>query len=674
LAQNEPLVEQSAPVTFDRAQLARSLGATLVSIDPQSLVVLAVEGEPIELDVGTRLGAVLAKETIAAIRSALTGADDPIRARLGPRSVTIQAVGGLLLVRDTTEAEAELARTNRFLDAIIENIPDMIFVKDAETLLFERFNRAGEELLGWSRAELLGKTDHDFYPKEQADFFHAKDRETLRNRVLVDVPEEPILTRGRGLRWLHTKKVPVTDEAGTPLYLLGISEDITARKEADERARALEKELASVIACVPAAVITWAADGRVVAWNPGAEALYGVRSAEAIGSSIERVVPDTEREAFRASVAAVRGGAIDPPRHVYRLAGGAEIEVEEQLFLIRDARGEPSRIGCVARDRSELVRLRRATEVMAAIPGDPSRSTSPVMEGVLETAEMVAADPNAAVLLLGETGVGKSWLARRIHQSSPRVSKPFLEINCASLARELVESELFGHEKGAFTGAQSDKRGLVEAADGGTLFLDEIGELPPAVQAHLLTFLDTQRFRRVGGMRALSANVRVLAATNLDLEKAILEGRFRKDLYYRLSVVPIRIPPLRERRDELRAVAERMLAELAGRRGIRGPVTIDGRAIAALERYDWPGNLRELRNVLERALILNRGGPVRIDHLPVELRKAPDPAPPSPPTLDALELAHIERVLEQQGGNRSRAAEALGISRSTLRRKLAQKS
>jgi len=162
------------------------------------------------------------------------------------------------------EVEAELREANRFLDAIIENIPDMIFVKDAQTLLFERFNRAGEELLGWTRSELLGKSDHDFYPKEQADFFHAKDRETLRRGVLVDIPEEPIVTKAYGLRWLHTKKVPVFDEHGRPKYLLGISEDITERKLAEERARALERELASVVQNAREAIITWDLAGRIV--------------------------------------------------------------------------------------------------------------------------------------------------------------------------------------------------------------------------------------------------------------------------------------------------------------------------------------------------------------------------------------------------------------------------
>ncbi len=661
------------------SRLATVLDATVLLVDPQSLIVREVVGPGLaELEVGARLTAVLHKKAIGELRAALAGSDEPIRTRIGKMQVTLRTLplegGAGVVVRGTSEAEGELARTNVFLDAIIENIPDMIFVKDADSLLFQRFNRAGEELLGWAREELLGKTDHDFYPREQADFFHAKDRETLRNKVLVDVPEEPISTRSQGLRWLHTKKVPVLDDLGEPLYLLGISEDITARKESDERARALEKELASVIECVPVAVITWGIDGNIASWNPGAERLYQMSAADAIGTVIERFVPGTEREPFRELVARVRAGDKVPPRSVYRLRQGAEIEVEEQLFVIRDAQGDTARIGCVARDQSELARLRHAAEVLTAISSKSGDALgSRAMAGLLDTADTVASDPNATVLILGETGVGKSWLARRIHQSSPRASKPFLEINCASLGPDLVESELFGHERGAFTSAADAKRGLVEAADGGTLFLDEIGELPLMAQAHLLSFLDTQRFRRVGGTRPLSADVRVLAATNLDLERAIGEGRFRKDLYYRLSVVPMRIPPLRERREDVPPLARDMLKDLASRRAIRDPILLTQPVVSAFERYEWPGNLRELKNVLERVLILNGGGPVRIEHLPFEMRRSNhEQAAPEIGTLEEMEQTYIKRVLDAVGGNRTKAAETLGISRSTLRRKLGQ--
>jgi PAS domain S-box-containing protein len=567
-------------------------------------------------------------------------------------------------------AEEEIKKLTAFLDAIVENIPDMIFVKDAETLTFERFNRAGEALLGWSRQELLGKTDYDCYPRDQADFFVAKDRETLRGRKLVEIPEEPILTR-HGPRWLHTKKVPILDEQGQPRYLLGISEDITARKLAEERAHTLERELAAVVRHAREAIISWSLDGRIVSWNEAAEALYGLPEAQALGTSIEALVPETERPAFRAAQERLLQGERPSLADVYRLRRDFEIEVEESLFLIRDQAGNPVRIASITRDTGELARLRRAAEILSGTdrhlpPKEGDEARSAAMREALEAAHIVAGQASATVLLLGETGVGKGWLARRIHAQSPRAKRPFFEVNCGSLAPQLVESELFGHERGAFTGATGQKRGLVEVAEGGTLFLDEIGELPLSVQAKLLTFLDNRTFRRVGGLRNLVADARILAATNVNLMQAAERGTFRRDLYYRLSVVPICVPPLRERREDIPALAHRIVRDLAGAE----QPALDRVVLEALQRYGWPGNVRELRNTLERALILSRGAPIGLAHLPAELRSERAPVDPAGGRLEEVERQHIICVLEAAQGNRTRAAEILGISRSTLKRKL----
>jgi two-component system response regulator HydG len=617
------------------------------------------------------LGAGVAKECPAQLRQG-DGSVVAVTLRIIPAGEVAVVVVGAMTGSPVAD---ELRRVNRFLDAIVENIPDMIFVKDANTLLFKRFNRAGEQLLGWPREQLLGKTDHDFYPKEQADFFHQKDRETLRNGALVDIPEEPIDTR-HGRRWLHTKKVPVCDDDGTPLYLLGISEDITARKAAEERAGALERELAAVVQHAGEAVISWDAEGLVRSWNAGAERLFGKRASEAVGRAWADFVPTDAEEELAAAVERVLSGERVPPREVLRLRGDSEIEVEESLFLIPSPDEGGGRIGCIARDLSAMQRLRRATEILSRSDrhqkGDEAAPTSRGMEAALQTVDAVAQDPVATVLLLGETGVGKSWLAQRIHARSPRAAAPFLEINCATLAPALLESELFGHERGAFTGAQAQKRGLVEAADGGTLFLDEVGELPMSVQAQLLTFLDQRSFRRLGATRSLRADVRIIAATNVDLVKAVSRGAFRADLYYRLSVFPVRVPPLRERREELPGLTASMLADLV-RRADRREASLDPGVARALAQYGWPGNLRELRNALERALILSRGGPIRLEHLPPEVVGGrPAPGTALPQRLDDLERVHIQSVLEQVRGNRTLASEILGISRSTLKRKLAE--
>jgi two-component system, NtrC family, response regulator AtoC len=593
------------------------------------------------------------------------------RTALGGRDVLVASVRN---ERDLSGIERELEETNRYLHAIVENIPDMIFVKDAKTLAFRRFNRAGEELLGFTRGELLGKTDHDFYPKPQADHFHAKDRETFALGQIVDIAVEPITTKYKGDRLLHTRKIPIYDERGEPLYLLGISEDITERV-ANERAL---REHAAVVENLRDAVITFRPeDGRIVSWNPGAERLYGLRSADAIGGSIHRFVREPDATAFAARVRALLGGADVEVVSTSRVrADGREIDVEETMFVVHAHESE-NRIACIARDLTELERWRRASQVLSqTTSGAPTAKlhASRAMREVFETADRVAKDGSATVLLLGETGVGKSWLARRLHDESPRKDRPFFEINCAALAPQLLESELFGHEKGAFTGASGLKRGLVETAEGGTLFLDEVGELSLSVQAQLLTFLDGKTFRRVGGTRVLPADVRLVAATNVDLKKAALSGAFRSDLYYRLSVVPLRVPALRERREDLGELATGILRQL-GRRTGRADVRLTREALDVLSAYDWPGNIRELRNALERALIMGASNEITPDDLPAEIRerrgsgraRAAEVAQP----LEDVEREQILSALRQTNGNRTKAAEVLGISRATMKRRLA---
>ena len=317
---------------------------------------------------------------------------------------------------------------------------------------------------------------------------------------------------------------------------------------------------------------------------------------------------------------------MSPRFQTYRFRDGNGREVPGDLSLVPavdDPAGMPSIAG-LAPDIGEVAPLRRAAEIVDA--GQPQANLGgqlgPAMQEVMSAVELVAQDGYATVLLLGETGVGKSWLARRIHQRGPRARKPFLDINCAGLSPQLLESELFGHERGAFTGATGTKRGLVEAADGGTLMLDEIGELPTNVQAQLLTFLDERRFRRIGGTRIMQADVRIVAATNVNLAERVASGQFRKDLYYRLSVFPIGVLPLRERREEIAALARSIVAELCHRASRIAPPLAPG-LLAALERYGWPGNLRELRNALERGLLLSRGETISLCHMPPEIRALP---------------------------------------------------
>jgi DNA-binding NtrC family response regulator len=303
---------------------------------------------------------------------------------------------------------------------------------------------------------------------------------------------------------------------------------------------------------------------------------------------------------------------------------------------------------------------------------------SRAMEELARTVNKVALADSATVLLRGESGTGKDLVARAIHARSERHDRPFLEINCTALPEHLVESELFGHERGAFTDARERKKGLVELADGGTLFLDEIGEIPPGTQAKLLRFLEDSAFKRLGGTTDVRVNIRVIAATNRDLESAIKNQVFRADLYYRLKVVPIQIPPLRERPDDIAPLAEYFIERLS-RELKRDPVAFTVAALRILEAYSWPGNVRELRNVIERALILEDAQEIRPEHLPAEILGAPREdtngselfqLPPDGVSLKDLELELIRQALTRTGDNVTRAARLLGLSRDTLRYRL----
>jgi DNA-binding NtrC family response regulator len=312
----------------------------------------------------------------------------------------------------------------------------------------------------------------------------------------------------------------------------------------------------------------------------------------------------------------------------------------------------------------------------ATLPSDiPMVGRAPAMRALVDTAIRVARS-RATVLITGESGTGKELFARLVHRESPRRGKPFVRVNCAALAETLLESELFGHERGAFTGAVARREGRFEMADGGTLFLDEIGETSPALQAKLLRVLEEREFERVGGTKTLTTDVRVVAATNRDLEKEIEEGRFREDLFYRLKVVQLRIPPLRERREDVDALAQHFLEKYSRENGSRVR-RIGDDALALLRAHSWPGNVRELENTIERAVVLDAGEILEARQLAIEIGR--DGAAPQLDvsahvgrTLDDLERALILRTLESTGNHRKEAARLLGVTPRTLTNKIAQ--
>jgi two-component system, NtrC family, response regulator AtoC len=321
---------------------------------------------------------------------------------------------------------------------------------------------------------------------------------------------------------------------------------------------------------------------------------------------------------------------------------------------------EPALVEETVRRALERTSLRRAAR---------ARADEPTVLGLAAASEVArkAAKSEATVLLLGESGTGKEVLARAVHAWSPRAAGPFVAINAAALTETLLESELFGHEKGAFTGAGGRKAGKFELAHGGTIFLDEIGDIPAATQAKLLRVLQERAFERVGGTETVTVDVRVVAATNRDLKKAVAEGAFREDLYYRLNVVSIGLMPLRERRPDIRPLAEHFLAQL--KPGAR----FSREAVAALERHDWPGNARELRNAVERAAALMEGLEIVPADLPSEvLRGTSMPADSFHAQVEEFRKRLVRETLARHGGNQTRAAQALGLQRTYLARLIRQ--
>jgi two-component system nitrogen regulation response regulator NtrX len=397
--------------------------------------------------------------------------------------------------------------------------------------------------------------------------------------------------------------------------------------------------------------------------------------------------PDAQRaDAYLFDVKLPDGSGIDLLRNVRQNGVGSPAVMISGHGTIADA-VEATRAGAfdflekpLSRDRVLLAlknaleqsTLRKENERLREIVGGPARMIggSAAWERAVEQASL-AARSDARVLLIGESGTGKELLAAHIHTSSPFSGGPFVKVNCAAIPTELLETELFGHEKGSFTGATGSRRGKFELADGGTLFLDEVGDLHGASQAKLLRVLQEGEFHRVGGEQIIKVSVRVISATNRDLAALVAQEKFREDLYYRLSVVPVRVPSLRERPQDIRPLAEYFLEDFCARNNFKRK-TLDLSVIPMLEGYHWPGNARELRNVIERMAILSQGENITRDSIPVELRVQRDAGPKSTiqEARESAEREHILRALEESRWNVSGAARALGMERTNLHKRI----
>ncbi len=447
-------------------------------------------------------------------------------------------------------------------------------------------------------------------------------------------------------------------------------EDISVLKQAERELRESEQRFRAIFEGAQDLIFIKDKSLKYTQVNPAfaklfsrkPEKIFGLKYEDLFGAEGAEYEKDLETRVLE-------GQTIEEERA--RNIKGTPMRFNEIRVPLRDAGGVVIGLCGIARDITE----RRGLELEAPPALDGLRSK--VMQDTLQLA-LKAANRDTVILLLGESGSGKDYLARYIHDHSGRAGGPYFSINCAALPPELAESELFGHERGAFTGAHSRKRGLLELAEGGTLLLNEIGDLSPPLQAKLLTFLDTKSFTRVGGEQEISVNARLMFATNKDLEEEVKEGRFRQDLFYRINVMTITIPPLRDRIDDIQTLAEEIMLQIAQDLQLTRMPAIDSASKLALTGYDWPGNVRELRNVLERSLMLSEGESLRLS-LPALTASAQawsitSTFPVAGRTLHSVTEEVIESLcaeaMRRAGANRRKAARLLGISRDSLYRYL----
>jgi PAS domain S-box-containing protein len=457
----------------------------------------------------------------------------------------------------------------------------------------------------------------------------------------------------------------------------------------DLRQRGQEELLSSTLRAIAEGVIAVNKPESVTLLNPAAEAWTGWKAGEALGKPIREIFPlvdgATGEELHTPLWRVLSEGTVEEVSHGALLVdrSGAKRAITGSIAPTRDHNGEVSGAVLVfGRAHSDAVGPRRLpdhTDDSVVGLGDFKMvAASPSMKQVLKFARRVAESEVSTILLEGESGTGKDIFAQFIHHFGRRRDGPFIAINCAAIPETLLESELFGYEKGAFTDARAPKAGILEVASGGTMFLDEVGEMPMVLQAKMLRVLEEQTFRRLGGVRDIQVDVRVVAATNRKLTDAIEQGRFRLDLYYRLNVIQVLLPPLRDRKEDILPLAETFMKHYNTKfkRSIEG---LSHGAAAMLMGYDWPGNVRELRNVIERAMVLEESDWIQTSSLQIFSPKSDLPAAgvPAPAADDKFEVSLEEaeksllvRALEKAEGNQTRAAILLGITRDTLRYKI----
>jgi PAS domain S-box-containing protein len=648
-----------------------------------------------------------AEDTVEKISDEGVGEISPTKIRRLIQELNVHRVELEMQNEELRRAQAELSESRDQYANLYDTAPIGLFTLDREGVILKA-NPAGCALLGNDRSRLFGQPFVASVMREDMEAFVSHLRRVFDGR-LKDSCEIRLARRG-GRFHAQLESVPIRDAQGMVSQCQTAVSDITEHKKAEQilawaredlerqikqRTEELEQkntELANEVEqrkkaeqAVSSserrfrAIFEGAEDYifikdrslRYTGVNPAGERLLEIPASKLIGLTEEDAFKDRSSAQIRELDMRVLSGNTVQEEITVNVSG-REITCLETRTPLRDDSGETTGICVIAHDISG----RKGVEYIHDAPAD---YVSKSMQAALKQARL-AAGSDVMVLLLGESGSGKDYLARYIHDHSERASGPYFSINCASVSPELAESELFGHERGSFTGAVGRKRGLLELAEGGTLLLNEVGELTSSLQAKLLTFLDTRKFLRVGGEKEIKVNARLITATNMDLEKAVKNGTFRQDLLYRLHVMSITVPPLRERREDIPILTREILSRLRVELQLDKIPVITPGALKALSEYSWPGNVRELRNVLERAVILSRGEEVDLSATGLAVAdcgqvRYDQPAftvvfPPAGSVNDVtqdLKRFLVTAALRQAKGRRNQAARILGISRDSLK-------
>jgi formate hydrogenlyase transcriptional activator len=583
-------------------------------------------------------------------------------------------------------AKEDLRAGEESLRLIVDSIPGLVHTTTAEgklefvnRQLLDYFGKTLDELKGWATNDVI-------HPDDRSHVIAAFTR-SIETGQTYDI-EQRCRRKDGVYRWFHVRALAVRDTEGGIIRWYTLFTDIDERKQAEEALRQDERELRQLIDFLPQHVMVLDADGHLLEANQMVLDYTGHTLKEMRDKGAEGLVdgyshPD---DAERLWSECQRGLSSGAPFEIERRARGKDGRYRWFLFRLsplRDEQGRVTRWYAAATDieerkqaeqrlQNENVALRE--EIDKASMFEEIVGVSPALHAVLSRVSKVA-PTDSTVLITGETGTGKELIARAVHKRSQRSSRAFVSVNCAAVPRDLIASELFGHEKGAFTGATQRRLGRFELAEGGTIFLDEVGDLPAETQIALLRVLQEHEFERLGGTGSIRTNVRVIAATNRDLQAAIVAGIFRSDLFYRLNVFPIEVPPLRERQEDIPVLVKYLIDRYARKAGknIRG---VNKRSLELLQSYPWPGNIRELQNVIERSVIVCETENLSVDESWLS-RQAPVTRPQSDLGLSrkpaAQEKEIIEGALRESRGRvagPSGAAAKLGIPGSTLESKI----